>query len=269
MDRAAAPTRLADLTIDLRLAHQRLAEAYRQIDADLAAAQRVQRRLQPAQLPELPAVRFGTYSRPCGRPGGDCYGAFPLDDGLVGFYLATVVGHGVAAALVTICLRLLEGESGRSAPDEALQRLNRALLELALPNTPFVTAIHGILSRDGTLHLARAGHPCPLVLPAAGPARVLTSEGNLLGVFPTHCAVHTSRLEAGQRLLLYSDGLAPRVESAAAADRLLAAALEFRSLPIQEHVERTAQALSAQSSSGDDATLLAVELAPPQSPLAA
>jgi sigma-B regulation protein RsbU (phosphoserine phosphatase) len=264
MDRAAAPARLADLAIDLRLAHQRLAEAYRQIDADLAAAQRLQRHLQPARLPEMLGVRFGTYSRPSGRPGGDCYGAFPLDDARVGFYLATVVGHGVAAALVAVCLRMLERESGRSGPDEALQRLNRALLELALPDTPFVTAIHGVLDRrDSTLRLARAGHPCPILLPAVGPAQVLMSEGNLLGVFPTHCAVRTCRLEAGQRLLLYTDGLAPRVESAAAADRLLAAALEFRALPIQEHVERTAQALSSQSSAGDDATLLAVELDPP------
>jgi phosphoserine phosphatase RsbU/P len=264
MDRAAAPARLTDLTGDLRLAHQRLTQAYQQIDADQEAAQRVQRRLQPRHLPELPAVRFGTYSRPCGRPGGDCYGAFPLDENRVGFYLATVVGRGVAAALATVCLRTLQIRESKVAPDEGLQRLNRELLELALPDTPFLTAIYGILDgRDGTLRFARAGHPHPILLPVEGPARLLRAEGNLLGVFPTRCTVHTCRLEAGERLLLYTDGLAPRVESAAAADRLLAAVLGYRSLPIQEHVERAAQELIGQSSASDDATLLAVQWAPP------
>jgi sigma-B regulation protein RsbU (phosphoserine phosphatase) len=267
MDRAAAPTRLADLTGDLRLAYQRLTQAYRQIDADREAAQRVQRRLQPRCLPELPGIRFGTYSRPCGRPGGDCYGAFRVDENQVGFYLATVVGNGVAAALVTVWLRALQMQEALHhqpvAPDEALQRLNRELLDMALPDPPFLTAIHGILDgRDGTLRFARAGHSCPIVLPSNGPARLLSAEGNLLGVFPTRCAVHTSQLQVGERLLLYTDGLAPRVESAAAADRLLAAVLEYRSLPIQEHVERAAQELIDQSSASDDATLLAVEWAP-------
>jgi phosphoserine phosphatase RsbU/P len=266
MDRAtAAPARLAELTIDLHQAQQRLTQAYRQIDADQEAAQRLQRRLHPPRLPELPAIRFGTYSRPCGQTGGDCYGTFKLDEWHLGFYLATVVGRGVAATLASVCLRTLQthepGDRRRLlGADEVLQRLNSELLELALPDTPYVTAVYGILDgRDGTLRFARAGHPCPILLPASGPARLLMSEGNLLGVFPTHCRVHACHLEPGARLLLYTDGLAPRVESAAAADRLLAAALEYRTLPIQEHVERMAQALVGASSSTDDATLLAVE----------
>lgn len=269
MDRtlAAAPARPADLAVELRLAHQRLEQAYRQSDQDLEAARRVQQSFQSRHLPALPAVRFGAYARSCARAGGDCYGAFQIDEARVGFYLATVVGRGVSAALLTIYLRKLEtmGEArrGLAAPDEALQRLNRELLELALPDAPFVTAVHGVLDgRDGTLRMARAGHPYPILVPRDGPARILPAEGNLLGVFPTHCAVQTCQLGQEDRLLLYTDGLAPRVESNTAADRLLVAALEHRALPIQEHVERTAQALLGQSSATDDATLLAVELAP-------
>ena len=96
-------------------------------------------------------------------------------------------------------------------------------------------------------------------MPHAGPARTLAGEGNLLGIFPTHFSVQRCRLEVGDRFLLYSDGLAPRVESAAAADRLLVAVLEHRALPVQEHAEQTAMALTAQTSPTDDATLLFVE----------
>jgi sigma-B regulation protein RsbU (phosphoserine phosphatase) len=265
MDRAlaAAPARPADPTADLRLAHQRLAQAYRQIDADLEAAQRVQRSFQPRRLPELAGVRCAAYFRPCGAAGGDCYGAFQLDEHQMGFYLATVVGRGVAAALLAVCLgklQMLAQADGVREPAETLQRLNRELLELALPDAPFVTAVYGVLDgHDGTLRLARAGHPQPILLPRDGPARALGAEGNMLGVLPTHCSAQTCCLDAGDRLLLYSDGLAPRCGSNAALERLLVAALEHRALPIQEHVERTAQALAGHGSVTDDATLLAVE----------
>jgi sigma-B regulation protein RsbU (phosphoserine phosphatase) len=260
-----APGCTADPTIDLRLAYQRLDQAYRQLAQDLEAARRVQQSFQSSRLPELPGVRFGIYARQCGRTGGDCYGAFRLDGDQVGFYLATVVGRGISGALLSLCLRILriKDDADRAvAPDVVLQQLNRLLLDLALPDSPFVTMIYGILNRrDGTVRFARAGHPYPIRVPSAGPARTLAGEGNLLGVFPTHCSVETCRFGPGDRFLIYSDGLAPRVESGAGADRLLVAALEHRAVPIQEHVERTAHALLGHTSPMDDATLLAVELA--------
>lgn len=262
MERASAVQSSAHLAVELRLTHQRLEQAYRQIDQELEAARRVQRHFQPAALPEVAPLRLGLYTRAGERAGGDCFDVFRIDADHVGFYLATVVGRSVAAALLTICLRRLQTrtEAGISSPAHVLQRLNQELLALALPDTPFVTMIYGVADRrTGVVTWSRAGHPQPIHVPVSGPAAVLPGVGNLLGVFPAHCSVETRQLAPGDRMLLYSDGLAPREDSSSAADRLLIAALEHRAAPVQEHVERTAFDLLPLGSPGEDATLLALE----------
>lgn len=255
-----------DVLAELRLAHRRLEQAYRQIGQDLEAARRVQRSFQPTSLPDLPPVRFGVYARTSERTGGDCCDAFRVDATHVAFYLATVVGRGVPGALLGVCLRKLRNWAVDSDPcavfpDEVVQRLNEDLLALELPDSPFVTMVYGVLNcRDGLLRFVRAGHPHPVHLPAAGPARVLQGEGGLLGVLPAHSPLQTCRLIAGDRLLLRSDGLIPQAESPGGMDRFLVAALEHRELTIQEHVERAAHDLRAHGSPVEDATLLAVEM---------
>jgi serine phosphatase RsbU (regulator of sigma subunit) len=59
-----------------------------------------------------------------------------------------------------------------------------------------------------TLNYARAGHPEPILLRADGSAQALPARGSLLGIFPDEqYETRTLQLAAGDRLVLYTDGI--------------------------------------------------------------
>ena len=78
----------------------------------------------------------------------------------------------------------------------------------------FVTAINAVYDgKRRALHVARAGHPLPVLFrPAEGKAREVPCDG----VFPMgytpyeQVPVTDIRLEAGDRVLLYTDGVSER-----------------------------------------------------------
>jgi sigma-B regulation protein RsbU (phosphoserine phosphatase) len=254
-----------------RRERQRLEAAQQQMEQELALARRIQEGFLPQSLPELPSLRFAVRYQPCAPVGGDFYDVFRLDERHVGFYVADAMGHGVPASLLTIFAKRgvrakeISGQSYRLVPpDEVLARLNRDLVEQAIPDLPFITMVYCLLDvEDGTLRFSRAGHPHPLYLPAEGPPRLWESTGSLLGVFDTHFSLQTERLGPGDRLLLYTDGM----DSAAFGKEpvglasLLTAADRYRSAPIGELVDRLAQDLFTQTQRGDDLTVLGVEMA--------
>jgi sigma-B regulation protein RsbU (phosphoserine phosphatase) len=161
--------RLIDKTAEIHRINKRLQQAYQQIDQELALAQRIQSSFLPQTLPQVPHVRFAVHYLLCGRVGGDFYDVFRLDERHVGFYVADAMGHGVPASLLTIFVKKgvrakeVSGQSYRLVPpDEVLGRLNRDLIDQQLSEQPFITMVYGLLDHyEGTIQLARAGHPYP------------------------------------------------------------------------------------------------------------
>jgi serine phosphatase RsbU (regulator of sigma subunit) len=262
--------RLAEKTAEVNRINKRLQAAYQQIDQELELAARIQASFLPQTLPRVPQVRFAVHYRPCGRVGGDFYDVFRLDERHLGFYVADAMGHGIPASLLTIFVKKgvrakeIFGQQYRLVPPgEVLRRLNRDLIEQHLSENPFITMAYVLLDFvGGTLSFARSGHPYPLYLPREGPPQLWQIEGTLLGVFDADYRARTQQLVAGDRVLLYSDG----IDNARFEDRLpgtaslLACAERFRSLPIQELVDRLARELFQQTKQNDDLTLLGVEM---------
>jgi sigma-B regulation protein RsbU (phosphoserine phosphatase) len=134
-----------------------------------------------------------------------------------------------------------------------------------LPEMPFITMLYVLLNcSDGTVTFARAGHPHPMHLPREGQPSFWACEGGgLLGVFVTQYREQTQTLRAGDKLLLYTDGLETGTGESGGGETiklLKACALEHRALPIQEYVPRVANDLLAQVKQADDFTLLGVEM---------
>lgn len=256
--------RLTEKAAEAQQTCQRLRQAYRQIDQDLAAVRQMQRHFLPRALPDVPGVTLAAHYHPCGQVGGDSFDAFRLDEHHVGFYVADALGHGTPAALLTMFLKqTIRGKDVQTdgyrlvPPDEVLRRLNRDLIEQALADVPFVTMLYAIYDcRDRVLRFARAGHPHPIYLPREGNPEIWTGPGNLLGVFATDFTAQTKPLRPGDKVLLQTDGLAPPD-----AAPLLECAARHRDLPIRQCVERMACDLLAGTNPLDDFTLLGLEVA--------
>src|SRR5207248_2693682 len=143
-----------------------------------------------------------------------------------------------------------------------LFKLNRDLVTQHIPDLPFITMAYVILNcTDGTLQFSRAGHPYPLYIPKEGPLALWQMEGSLLGVFDTKYRLQSQRLSPGDKLLLYTDGMdgASFEQQPVGLASLLAAAERFRTLPIDELVERLASDLFTQTKQNDDLTVFGVE----------
>jgi sigma-B regulation protein RsbU (phosphoserine phosphatase) len=260
---------LAGRAAEASRAHARLHQMHRQLDYELKLAQRIQAGLLPQTLPQVPRVRFAVHYVLHGRVGGDFYDVFRLDENHLGLYVADAMGHGIPASLLTIFVKKgvrakeVFGRQYRLVPpDEVLERLNRDLLEQDLPENPFITIVYCLFNHtDGTLRFARAGHPYPLYVPAAGPPQLWRQEGLLLGVLDARFPARDYRLLPGDKLLLYSDGIdcARFEDQPEGTESLLACAARHRALPVEQFIGSLARDLFDGRSRPDDLTLFGME----------
>ena len=196
--------------------NRRLTNTYARLDRELALARRVQGSLLPQKLPQLPGVLFAAKFVSSGRVTGDFYDIFRLDEEHVGLYVADVMGHGVAAALLTIFIKKgivpkeISGNSYRIVPpEEVLFNLNRDIIAETLAESLFITMCYGVLNfRSKRFSYARAGHPYPLLVHPEGKWELLQEgEGGLLGIMENDYYSAEVTLDKGDKLILYTDGV--------------------------------------------------------------
>ena len=262
--------RLASRAAEAQNLNQKLQQAYQQIDGDSELTRRIHRGFLPRTLPEVGQARFGVVYRPRSRIGGDFYDVMRLDEEHVGLYVADAMGRGLpASSLLSIFVKKSLGPKeilGRSyrlvPPGEVLDRLNRDLLNLSLPEPPFVTMLYAQLNcRDGSLTFARAAHPHPLYVPADGDPAYWHAAGTLLGVFESEFPVQQKQLRPGDKLLLFSDGVHPPATGPGALhDPLVESATRHRALNVQSFVDAVSRDLLEESRQPEDFTLLAMEI---------
>lgn len=187
-----------------------------QLNEEMRLAARLQRDFLPRRLPQVGPVSFSVFYRPFSWVSGDIYDVSRLDETHLGFYVADAIGHGMPAALLTMFIKKalqtkrITGSSYEIVPpQEALAELNRDICRQHLSSCEFCTAVYCLLdTRDLTLTYSRAGHPEPLLRRADGSCERLVCPGSLLGVFPEETFdARQVTLAAGDRLLLYTDGL--------------------------------------------------------------
>src|SRR6185437_13524377 len=132
-------------------------------------------------------------------------------DGTVALVVGDVVGHGVAASGAMGQLRAVLQERLADGADllAALGAVDRFARRLPAAHAATV-CVALVDQRDGAITYSTAGHPPPLVISAGGETRYLTVTGGsplaTSGTFP----VAADRLEPGDMLLLYSDGVLER-----------------------------------------------------------
>jgi serine phosphatase RsbU (regulator of sigma subunit) len=231
-------------------------------------ARTLQDNLLPQKRPEIPGVRTWWEYLAGGDGidvGGDWYEVIPLPGGRVGVAIGDVVGRGVAAAAMMGQMRIalrayaLEHES----PAHVARRTARFVRTLGRDRMS--TCVYAVLDpATGEIRSANAGHPPPLALSSDGRAGFLDGTPGLpFGVAAdSRYTEARARLEPGDTLLLYTDGLVEkRGESIDAGLERLRAAVESSPADPQALCERVLKALVA-GSSEDDVAVLAVRYVP-------
>ncbi|MBC7375201.1 MAG: serine/threonine-protein phosphatase [Frankiales bacterium] len=166
------------------------------------------------ELPPLPAGWHGeAVLRPAG--GGPFAGDFVVsaltgDGSRLELALVDVSGKGIDAGTRALLLSgALGGLLGSLRPEEFLPAANR-YLDRQQWDEGFATAVHLVVDlADGAYAVESAGHPPVAHFDAgSGRWRLLTAEGPALGLLPVATyAAETGRLDPGDALLLYTDGL--------------------------------------------------------------
>ena len=182
------------------------------LETEIRIARRIQQSLLPKEPYESEACSIYGAALPAGEVGGDYYDIIPMPDGRVTVAIADVTGHGVGAGILSAMTKsALHLQLGHETdPASVLKHLNKAVFDVSDEKT-FVTLAYALIDPiHHTVSLATAGHP-PLLHRAAS-TRVVTplrSRSVALGVRAdsTYAEILTRRYEAGDILLLYTDGV--------------------------------------------------------------
>jgi hypothetical protein len=194
----------------LRASIERLKE-HEFAEKELEIARSVQRRLLPPELVEAGGYRIDARTIAAHIVGGDFYDVVRLDDGSVAVLAADVAGKGIAASLIMAsCKAVIPFLASSGDPSRVLSALNEKLCA-ELQRREFVAMVYAHFQpKGGSVQIANAGMPEPLLIRSDGSLRTITCEGDRfpLGVrAASRYCVATTSITDGDRLLLFSDGL--------------------------------------------------------------
>ncbi len=215
---------------------QETTAAKARLEGELKVARRIQADMLPPPAAGGPGEGYelGATLVPARAVGGDLFDHF-REGSRVFFLVGDVSGKGIAAALFMARARtVFETVAAREAdPGAVLDQVNRSLCRDNDAGM-FVTAAVGVLDlSSGALLLALAGHDPPVHVPAARAPHALSAEGGaVLGLIEASSfPVNRFRLEAGDAVVLYTDGVSEAQDSSGAffgVERIVAALASLR-----------------------------------------
>jgi anti-sigma regulatory factor (Ser/Thr protein kinase)/anti-anti-sigma regulatory factor len=220
-----------------------------------------------AILPRIDVAAASVVGANPDRRGGDWFDTLALGGGRMAVIVGDVPGNGLSAVAAMSQLRsvLLASLLRNGDPQSALVELEAYAVRL--PDAAASTAVVAVLDPVvGVLTYCTAGHPPPLVLPAADdPHFLMTSGAGPLGRGGQEFPTQASRWGSGDTLLFYSDGLLddasrPRGNATVA---LAAAAAGCRAAGDESLVDALARRLPMELTGGrgstDDMILVAAQ----------
>ena len=188
---------------------RRIAERERQ-RVELETARRIQSSILPELPPRLAGVDLAHAYLPASEVGGDFYDVLALEDGRLAVAVGDVAGHGVSSGLVMSMAKsaLAVQVTFDPAVESVFRTLNRTVYQTARKRllATFCYALLDPVRRE--LLYASAGHLYPYRVTGAGKVEALESTGYPLGVRRAiEVEPRLARLEAGDALFMFSDGL--------------------------------------------------------------
>jgi sigma-B regulation protein RsbU (phosphoserine phosphatase) len=256
---------VAQRTAELAQRNELLERTQAQMTAELDLARAMQSAILPANFPSRSSCDGAARMTPATTMAGDFYDFIELPDRRIGLVMADVSGKGVPAAFFMAVSRtnLRELAAHHAEPGTCLAQANDVLCTQN-PMELFVTVFYGIFDpANGRLQYANGGHTPPLIRRRDGSVDALKgSSGLMLGVMPgARYVTHAVDLAAGDRLVLYTDGVTEAFNGAAEAygeQRLVAEIQACGGGPAAAVVESICQSVArfaGDAAQSDDITL--------------
>jgi sigma-B regulation protein RsbU (phosphoserine phosphatase) len=202
---------IVDRSLEIQRLELERDDLIERLTADLARARRYQLALLPKDLPRFYGpIEVAASHVTCEAVGGDIYDVIPLPDGQLLLVVADVVGHGVAAALVTGMIKTALNRTLQAQP-ELVQAAQAVIDSLApLSQQRVVTLILAMVDAQAkTIQYLNAGHPPALIWREGAKMKTLDATTPLLsfGLGLGSQPVASTSFQPGDRLALYTDGL--------------------------------------------------------------
>ena len=274
LQRRVLENTVAERTQELAERNSALVKAQAQLKHELDIARALQIAILPSKFPAKSGCDGAARMVPATTMGGDFYDFIELPDGRVGIVMADVSGKGVPAAFFMAVARtnLRELAMHHADPAACLARTNDVLCTQN-PMELFVTVFYCIFDpKTGVLRYANGGHNPPYVRHVDGSIEILSGTGGLvLGAMPgVEYPNHTVEMRAGDRLVLYTDGVTEafnHVDEAYGVERLIAEVKAHGDGPAEALVERICRSVTTFSGTApqsDDITLTVLAWHPPE-----
>jgi len=188
---------------------RRIADRERQ-RVELETARNIQSSILPDLPPQLAGVEIAHTYLPATEVGGDFYDVLALEDGRLAVAVGDVAGHGVSSGLVMSMAKsaLAVQVTFNPSVEAVFTTLNRMVHQTARKRL-LATLCYALIDAERReLVYASAGHLFPYRVSADGRVFALAAEAYPLGVRDRLDVIsRVAKLEAGDSLVLYSDGI--------------------------------------------------------------
>ena len=265
--RIQAHLRNADLNLELTERNRLLESAHKKFHFELELARKVQFALMPRPPKPRGVLRVAVRYTPANQLGGDVYDFYRLENGRLGILVADVSGHGVNSAMLSGMVKALAGSLSIAVlePGEMLAGLDVSA-EQFFPEGYFCTAFYVIADEEtGLIRYAGVGHPPAIIVGPDGPRTLLSNPG-MLGIgMVDGTAGNADRLEVGESLVIYTDGLTDAMDPSDTLfgeDRLKTLLQSYHGADPSEILNQVDDALSKHTSPGrpaDDINIIVLQ----------
>lgn len=190
-----------------------------QIQKQLDMASVIQRSMLPDRLDDWNEIKFSVRYNAMDKIGGDFYDIFQLKDNKIGVIIADVSGHGIPAALITAMAKISFGNAGIlfDSPRRIFQEVNKNIIE-HMKTQDYLTCFMIAIDDDYNVTYSNASHQKAILLRAAtGEVEHLDTGGLFIGALEEARDTYEEKqlkLEYGDRIILYTDGI-PEAQNSA------------------------------------------------------
>ncbi len=196
--------------IDMLKSYEEVKET---LDWELGLAAQFQRGFLPKkeELLEFDGINVDYFFQPLMNVSGDFIDISKLDEGIYGFFISDISGHGVSAALMSSMLKVFFSLYAADvlSPQIIYEILNKEFYNLLDQGEYFTSFYANYFSDERKLIYTNANHPYPLVYrKSEDKFYELETEGFFIGVFPDmEFEEKEFLIEPKDRLILYTDGI--------------------------------------------------------------